>query len=57
MRGGLEDGGWQLQAANKQVENSFNYNNNNRTSKKKMGNKKGVLKLCKVEKSYTEHKY
>jgi hypothetical protein len=50
VRGGLEDGGWQLQASNKQVENSFNYNNNNRTSKKEMGNKKGVLKLCKVEK-------
>jgi hypothetical protein len=45
VSGGLEDGGWQLHASNKQVENSFNYNNNNRTLKKEMGNKKGVLKL------------
>jgi hypothetical protein len=45
VSGRLEDGGWQLQAANKQVENSFNYKNKNRTSKKKMGNKKGMLKL------------
>jgi hypothetical protein len=51
VSGGLEDGGWQLQASNKQVENSFNYNNNNRTKKKKKNNRTlkkemGKKKVC-----------
>jgi|LakMenEpi03Aug12_release.lakeMendotaPanAssembly.Ray.scaffolds.fasta_scaffold5836764_2 hypothetical protein len=51
----MEDGNY-MQQINRS-KNSFNYNNNNRTSKKEMRNKKGVLKLCKVEKSYPEQKY